>query len=107
MKNADFKEYLKKEKAAFISAVNAIEWNTFFRTKCENIIIAYDQILDKFELQEEYAKQKSIDFICWYELSGWIFNPSTGTCKNLKFYDVEEKSFEELYNEFDRDVSGL
>lgn len=53
---------------------------------------------------EEYAKQKAIDFICWYELSGWIFNPSTGTCKNLKFHDVEEKSFEELYTEFD---SGL
>ena len=60
-----------------------------------------------YPAMEEYAKQKSIDFICWYELSGWIFNPSTGTCKNLKFYDVEEKSFEELYNEFDRDVSGL
>ena len=59
------------------------------------------------EAMDEYAKQKSIDFIYWYELSGWVFNPSTGSCKKLKFYDAEEKSFEELYNEFDRDVSGL
>ena len=53
------------------------------------------------DITEEYAKQKAISFISWYELSGWIFNPSTGTCKNMKFYDVEEKSFEDLYKEFE------
>ena len=54
-----------------------------------------------YQAMEEYAKQKGISFVSWYELSGWIFNPSTGTCKNMKFYDVEEKSFEDLYKEFE------
>ena len=64
-------------------------------------ILTGRQSRDVETAMEEYAKQKSLDFVEWYELSHWCFNPSTGTCKNLKFYDVEEKSFEELYNEFE------
>lgn len=40
--NEDLEKDIITAKDEFILAVNTLEWNTEFRTKCENLIIAYD-----------------------------------------------------------------
>jgi hypothetical protein len=40
---------LKKIRQKFCDAVNKLEFNTEFRTKCDSFLIAYDQLLDIFQ----------------------------------------------------------
>lgn len=44
---SEFIQYCKDEREAFIQVVNAQPWNNGLRTACENMIIAFNQLLDK------------------------------------------------------------
>lgn len=39
-----FENYLHETRGEFVKAVNELQWNTGFRTKCENLLIAFDQM---------------------------------------------------------------
>lgn len=47
MNDKDFEQYVEEVKQEFVTAANALEWNTETRTKCETLLIAYDQMKDK------------------------------------------------------------
>lgn len=40
----EFEQYIHDTRNEFVEEVNQLQWNTGFRTKCENLLIAYDQM---------------------------------------------------------------
>jgi hypothetical protein len=44
----------KKARIEFCSTVNRLPWNNGLRTKSENLLIIFDQLLDRFENPEKY-----------------------------------------------------
>jgi hypothetical protein len=42
-----FKQYVRRERDAFVRFINDLEWNRPLRTACENLIIAYDQMKER------------------------------------------------------------
>ena len=40
----EFEQYIHDTRNDFVEEVNQLQWNTGFRTKCENLLIAYDQM---------------------------------------------------------------
>ena len=44
-----FIEYCEVEKIFFIAHINSLPWRQELRTQCEDIIIAYDQMLDRLK----------------------------------------------------------
>lgn len=45
--DAQFKQYVRRERDAFVRFINELEWNRPLRTACENLLIAYDQMRDR------------------------------------------------------------
>lgn len=44
-----FIEYLTQARADFVKEVNEQEWNTKLRTSAESFLIAYDQLVSRYE----------------------------------------------------------
>lgn len=42
----NFEQYLNETRSEFIKEVSKLKWDTSFRIKCENLLIAFDQMKD-------------------------------------------------------------
>lgn len=60
----EFEQYLHDTRNEFVTAVNKLQWNTGFRTKCENLLIAYDQM--KQALRKANVSGELPPHICKY-----------------------------------------
>ena len=40
----EFEQYINNTRNEFVEGVNKLQWDTEFRTKCENLLIAFDQM---------------------------------------------------------------
>lgn len=58
-----FENYLHETRGEFVKAVNELQWNTGFRTKCENLLIAFDQM--KQALRQPLISGRSEQFGCY------------------------------------------
>lgn len=58
-----FENYLIETRGEFVKAVNELQWNTGFRTKCENLLIAFDQM--KQALRQPLVSGQSEQFGCY------------------------------------------
>lgn len=60
-----FKEYLSNTRDEFVKEINAQEWNIKLRTTAEDLLIAFDQLRDKYTTQSNPSVenlQKLIDY---------------------------------------------
>lgn len=57
----NFENYLHITRNEFVEAVNQLQWNKGFRTKCENLLIAFDQMkqeLRKLSVNDMFSVEK-------------------------------------------------
>lgn len=52
-----FNEFIKQARAEFVNYINSLEWNNELRTKCGNLLIAYDQMKAKCDGVEETSEK--------------------------------------------------
>lgn len=53
MAEQTFNEFTKQARIEFVNYINSLEWNNELRTKCEDLLIAYDQMKTKCDGMED------------------------------------------------------
>jgi len=56
MAEQTFNEFTKQARIEFVNYINSLEWNNELRTKCEDLLIAYDQMKAKCDGMEEASE---------------------------------------------------
>ena len=56
MAEETFNDFTKQARIEFVNYINSLEWNNELRTKCEDLLIAYDQMKAKCDGMDETSE---------------------------------------------------
>lgn len=99
MAEQTFNEFTKQARIEFVNYINSLEWNNELRTKCEDLLIAYDQMKAKCDGIEDSNENSGLHLqrvsfseeraeVCDNFRQGKLFAHICANCGDDKIYHI-------------------
>lgn len=98
----EFLEYISNERDSFVSFINGLKWNTQLRSRVESIIIAYDQLKERYKAVLQSTKQFTLEQGREFWKAGQEYWKTSGA--SITFEELSEKMIPSLSKELGKKV---